>query len=273
MGEGLQPITALLAPDVRRADLTSKPDLEWVALEQLRVDRTYQRNLSERSVTLIRRIVREFDWARCRPAVGVRTDYGCVELLDGQHLATAAATHGGIEAIPVLIVEARPLASKAADFVSLNRDRVAMTPIAVFRAELASGDPVAKAVVDGLSKVGGKLLERPQVNRAFEIGETISVGALKQIAVAKGKNGVARVVDVLIKARRAPMSAMMLRAMQVLVWSREYAGELEDAAIAAVIVGTPQGALESRAKERAKAMGMPGYKALAQLIWQEATDG
>jgi hypothetical protein len=271
MGEAADKIQPIAAPDVQRAELGDRAELEWVRLDRLRVDRSYQRGLSERSIRLIRRIVTEFSWSRCRPAVGVRGADNTIELLDGQHLATAAATHGGIDEIPVLIVPGQKRESKAADFVSLNRDRVAMTPMNVFRAELASGDGVAEAVAAGVRLGKGRLLERPPVMGRYEIGETVAVGALKRIAKAKGKAGVARAIRIAIAARRAPVSAMMLSALQVLLWSQEYAGELEDDAIAAALIDQAQGGPEGRAASNAKRLSIPAYRALAQLIWQEVS--
>jgi hypothetical protein len=266
--EAVQP---LKAPDVARAELSEQPELRWLALSSLVVDRSYQRSISERSVTLIRKIVQEFDWARARPAVVMAREDGRFEILDGQHLATAAATHGGIEAIPCLIVQHRAGGERAKAFVGLNRDRLAMTPVQVFRAELAAGDPVAEAVIKGLSAGGARMLEKPPAMGRYEIGDTIAVSAFKSIAIKKGHNGVARVARIGIEARRAPISTMLARALQTLLWSREYSGEVEDGAIAAWLVGQAQGAPEAEARDVAKRTKIPAHQALTTRIYTEAS--
>lgn len=268
----LAPIGPINAAGLTPAALAGEPRLEWVKLAQLATDARYQRGLSERSVRLIRRIVEEFDWARVRPAVVIERPGGLYEILDGQHLATAAATHGGIEAIPCLIVADRDTAAKAAAFVALNRDRVAMTPIQVFRAKRVAGDPVALAVVAGLEKAGARMLERMPALGHYEIGDTVAVSAFEAVATSKGAAGVARVARVAINARRAPISSMLVRAVWSLVWSREYAGAVSDTQIAAWLVTQEQGAPELAAKARAKTLKITAHAALTQIIYQEAGD-
>ena len=160
-GESVLPIAAIAAPDVKRAEPGETPDLCWLPVSDLVVDRSYQREFAERSITLIRKIVREFDWARVRPAVVIARSDGRFEVIDGQHLATAAATHGGIADIPCLVVPDRETAGKAAAFVGLNRDRVAMTPLQVFKAELEMGDETATAVAEGVAARGSPRRLRP----------------------------------------------------------------------------------------------------------------
>ncbi|EAP89149.1 hypothetical protein OA2633_00110 [Oceanicaulis sp. HTCC2633] len=241
-------------------------------LDQLYVDRAYQRDLSERSVTLIRQIVAGFDWARARPAVGVRHEDGRVELLDGQHLATAAASHGGVTEIPVLVVSDRTQAEKADAFVSLNRDRVAMTPLSVFRAALVAGDPVAVAVADGLERAGARMLMRPPPQGRYEIGDTVAVGAMRDVAKAKGPVGLARLAGIAVTARRAPITTMLVRALALCLWSREYAGDVKDDAYAAALLASSQIELESDARANARARKIPAYAALAMDLWRRASD-
>lgn len=60
------------------------PIFEWVDPATLLVDEDYQRESSEQSLRLVRKIVAGWDWARFKPPVAVLTDAG-LELLDGQH--------------------------------------------------------------------------------------------------------------------------------------------------------------------------------------------
>lgn len=60
-----RPIKAIAIPGIEpgMAD-TPQPVVRMVNPSDLLVDEQYQRNLSERSVTLIRKIVGAWDWAR-----------------------------------------------------------------------------------------------------------------------------------------------------------------------------------------------------------------
>jgi len=267
----VRPIRAISAPGLRPADICKRPELCWVAVDRLVVNERYQREISERSVTLIRRIVQNWSWDRVRPAVVVRLPDATFEVLDGQHLATAAATHGGVTEIPCLVLPPVSIEGMAAAFVGLNRDRVGMTSQQVFRAELEAGDPVCLAVRDGVLSGGGEILLRPPVRGEFKIGQTIAVAALKAVARAKGKAGVARVVRAGIAMRLSPISAAYVQALQALFWAREYAGELEDGAYTAAVLRADHLALIDRAKARAKDLKITKHAALSQLIFQEAS--
>jgi hypothetical protein len=121
------------------------PIFEMVKRETLLVDEGYQRDSSERSLKLVRKIVAGWDWARNKPPVAVLTDAG-LELIDGQHTAIAAATHPDIAEIPVMIIEAPERADRAGAFISHNRDRVAVTATQLHVAAIAAGDAEAQAV-------------------------------------------------------------------------------------------------------------------------------
>ena len=109
-------ITALVLPDVKPAEVTTAPpSLRLVHPSSLSVDDSYQRGLSERSIRLIRKIVAEWSWTAFEPPVVVDVD-GRLEVIDGQHTAIAAVTHGGIESLPVLIVQAEKHETRASAF-------------------------------------------------------------------------------------------------------------------------------------------------------------
>lgn len=98
-----------------------------VSPSELWVDESYQRGLSDRSMRLIRKIIGEWDWTAFKPPVVVEVD-GKLQVIDGQHTALGALTHGGIEQLPVLIVKADRQELRANAFVRHNRDRIQVTP-------------------------------------------------------------------------------------------------------------------------------------------------
>ena len=49
-----------------------RPDLKWLPPTSLLVDATYQRDLSERSIRLIRKLIENFSWNRMKPVIGMQ---------------------------------------------------------------------------------------------------------------------------------------------------------------------------------------------------------
>jgi hypothetical protein len=99
----------------------------------------YQRDLSGKSLRLIKNIVANWDWAKFKPPVCAYSPDGLF-VIDGQHTAIAAASHPGIKKIPVMVVHRPDIEDRAAAFVSQNMNRVAMSPLQIFHAQLVAGD-------------------------------------------------------------------------------------------------------------------------------------
>jgi hypothetical protein len=124
-----RPIAAIeVSPSqpLRRNPIPPPPKIAWLALDQLVIDEGYQRGLSNRSTALIRRLVERWDWNCFKPLSVAAAGGGLYEIIDGQHTAIAAATHGAIETLPCLVLDASTVAQRAAAFVGINRDRVAL---------------------------------------------------------------------------------------------------------------------------------------------------
>lgn len=214
MTEGLRSIVALGKESMRGiapADVGGKaPEFEWLNPRDLFVEEAYQRDLSENSIGLIRRIVAGWSWARFKTPICVRIEDwdGVLVCIDGQHTAIAAASHPGIEKIPVMIVDARDVADRAAAFVGHNRDRIGLTQMAIFYAELASGDPLAITVAAACKEAGAKILNKSvNLRQKLPAGQTIAVGTIRNIAKRQGGDFLARVLGVLTRAGRGPIKA------------------------------------------------------------------
>lgn len=196
-----------------------KPEFLWVDPQSLLVEEDYQRNLGERSVALIRRIVADWDWTRMKPPIVAAGPDGSLYVIDGQHTAIAAATHGGVRKIPVMCVKADQVSKRARAFLGHNRDRVAVTPTQMHFALLAAGDEIAVAM-DAACRKAGAVICRGQP-RDFEIGETIAVASIRDIVELKGPPGGARVLKCLIDAKRAPLASIEIKAAAFLLFDRE----------------------------------------------------
>lgn len=235
MTEGLRSIRPLKAESLRGVEAAEvgrvKPKFEWVDPTTLFVEEGYQRVIAESGIAMIRKIYSRFSWARFKPPICVRLpDSGNVLIcIDGQHTATAAATHPDIKTIPVMVVSADDARARASSFVGHNRDRLALTAPMIYRAELAAGDPLATTVDRACKTAGVTVLPTSiSLNRSTEVGATIAVGALKSIVKASGEDGLVRVLRVMVAAKRGPIKA----------------GELSAAAL--VLQGLPDDALDDR---------------------------
>lgn len=242
-----------------------KPVFEWVDPCDLYIEEKYQRNLSERSITLIRKIYKDFQWSRMKPPVCSYGDGNKLFVIDGQHTAVAAASHPNIKTIPVMIVDAHSMRERAASFMGHNRDRVAVTPAQMFYSSVAAEDPIALAVRQALDDTGAAIVRyNPPI---WKIGQTMAVGNLLKIAERKGVPGLTRVLNILMEAKRAPIHTVEVSATADLIWGKEWAGKFDDYDLSTVIRSyAPE---QWRAKAEAqirKGQAIPMKRALA-ILW------
>ena len=162
------------------------PTFEWADPCELLVDETYQRNLSDRSMRLIRRIVAGWDWRRFKPPVTAHTDAG-LEVIDGQHTAIAAASHPAIKQIPIMVVDASDLRSRAEAFIGHNRDRLGITATQLHHAAVSAGDEDALTIEQVCQRAGVRLLRVQPGNAVWRPGETIAIQAIKALSTIWGQ--------------------------------------------------------------------------------------
>ena len=181
-----------------------KPQLSWVAPTDLYVDETYQRDLSRKSLQLIRQLVTNFRWNRLKPPIVVK-DAGKWHVVDGQHTAIAAATVGVAE-LPVFVVSAESLDERARAFVGHNTDRIVVSPINIHNALVAAGDPDALDVARVCRRAGVTVREYSQSSQ-MKVGLTKSVGLIRRIVKKRGVIKARMVLETLVMAKRAPLGA------------------------------------------------------------------
>lgn len=122
-----------------------KPSLAWLPIGKVSVDAKYQRDTaSRRSRNLIEKIAANFRWSRFGVVLAVKHADGWF-VIDGQH-RVEACRQIGIASIPAVVLPHATVEEAAADFVAINRDRVAVTSLHIHHAQLAAGDPEAKAI-------------------------------------------------------------------------------------------------------------------------------
>ncbi len=238
------------------------PRFEWVDPKTLYVEDAYQRSVGENGVALVRRIYAKFSWGRFKPPICVRLpDSGNVlVVIDGQHTATAAACHPNVPKIPVMVVDADDVASRADNFVGHNRDRLALTNLAIYRADLVRGDSVAIAIDRACKAAGARILERHTSTRqALEPGATVSVGAIRAVFRRHGEELLGKVLAVLTKAGRAPILAEEIGAAEIVLAKMPGAAER----LRAVVASKPAARWKSVAISRIADTGEKPPAALA----------
>ena len=263
---GLRRIAALDLPHVERAPLDDMepPRFVRVALELLRVDERYQRNLAVRSVRLIRKIVANWDWRRYKPPVVVEID-GVYHVIDGQHTAIAAATHGGLVEIPVMIVAAADVKERAAAFVGHNRDRVGITTQQIYFAELAAGDDDAQTIHQVCERAGATVLRGPPPRGIYHVGETVAIASIRALIHQHGAMAARQVLEALVNAKCAPIAADLIKAAATIMFAPEYRGLMKMDELSLIVRSMAETA-QDEAMQLAVVKHIPLWRAKVILI-------
>jgi hypothetical protein len=248
-----------------------EPKFERADPTTLLVDEVYQRNLSERSVALIRKMVQRWDWRSFQPPLVVRTKLG-LHVVDGQHTAIAAVTHPKIKTIPILLIEAPEVADRARAFIGRNRDRIAVTTNQLHYAAVAAGDDTATTVHQVCERAGIRILKNPPGMGAFKVGETLAVSSITALVNRRGALRARQILEVCGQAKLAPVSAAIIKAVESLMTDREYAEQVVAADLTTII---REGAADAEGEARvfAAAHSVPLWKALAAILFKRCRRG
>lgn len=196
------------------APIGSPPTLEWIAVERLAIDESYQRATdSGTSRRLIAGIADAWNWNLCQPLVVSRRPDGSLFVIDGQHRLCGAIRRGDIPHLPCVVVTD---ADEAQTFIFLNTKRQRLSQGDIFNAMLAAGDESAKATAAILEQTGWKL------TRNHSITVTGRLNCAPMIVKAVRKVGECPVRNALAALREAypdspvPNGATLLRALFVI---------------------------------------------------------
>lgn len=258
----VQPITLNTKPT--RA-IGAPPEIVWVAPTDLLIEAGYQRDLSNASMKLIRKIVATWDWAKMKPPIVAERD-GVLAIIDGQHTAIAAATLG-IPLLPVVKSSIDAVAERATAFVAHNRDRVAMTALQIFHAAVLAGDPAACAL-ERLAKETGASFPRTAPTRG-KAGQIVAVQQITRAFTAHGENVTRRIMTICVGAGIAPVERRLIRGLAELLTESffEASRAAKDSALSnAVSAVTAGDNLELRARALAKETGQPESRVVALMI-------
>lgn len=211
------------------------PRLELVDPTILYVEENYQRSMAGgNSIKLIRKIYSGWNWAHYKPPICVRLKEsgGVLVVIDGQHTATAAASLR-IPKIPIFVVTAEETAARAQSFVGHNRDRLGLTPMAIHRADVVSGNPLALMVDKACRAAGAEILATSiSLKSTTKVGQTIAIGTIKVLARTRGQEALTRVLKVLVRAGRGPIRAEEITAAALAL--EDAAPEVDDRLVAVI---------------------------------------
>lgn len=201
--------------------LSAAPVLRTVDPKSLLVESDYQRDLSGKSLSLVRKIVSGWDWAKFKPPICADTGDGLF-VIDGQHTAIAAATHPSIKEIPVIVVVAPSMERRAGAFVSHNRDRLTMTAAQVFYGDLAAKDKHAQKVMESCVKAGASIPRLPPAKGQWKPGQIAAIAELKDLQGRLPIETFERVLRIAAMSKAAPITKLLLRALSIILTGDEY---------------------------------------------------
>lgn len=218
------------------------PQFTTASPTDLYVEPEYQRNLSDNSIRLIRKIVGQWNWAHTKPPICVQ-DGEKLMVIDGQHTAIAAASRGDIKKLPIVIISKCEMKERALAFVAHNTLRVQVTTVQIHLSRLAAGDETAVAIQEACKRAGAKILPCPPAHGIFNVGETLAVKQLETIANKKGVVGTARILKILVKAKRQVKGTEMA-ALFLILYSKKF-DPVDDEDLISVIGSKPIRAWEN----------------------------
>lgn len=176
------------------------PALNYLPPSELSVDPAYQRSIEGRdSQRLIARIAKRWDWAKCLPLLVSDRGSGQLFVIDGQHRLQAARLRGDIAQLPCVVVSVGGAEGEAALFDAVNSQRRALTPLELFRAALASGDPESLAIMAAIEAAGLTLAPHDN-HQVWKPGMINNVGGIRAAWRQHGERAAAQALQLLANA-------------------------------------------------------------------------
>jgi hypothetical protein len=243
-------------------DVGEPPEMRWVDPRDLLVDETYQRRIGEKGITRIRQIIGAFDWASFEPPLCVETEAGLL-VTNGQHSATAAASHPRVQLIPVMVSQARDAQGQAQAFVNVNANRIAVTTTQLYHSRLAAGDEETLAVAAIAAEAGVRVVRNAPPRKQFKPGDTASVSTIFDLYRSRGPAALQTILRLL--ASRAPVGATELRALELLMFDPDYRRDFDPETVGPIVAAS-SGYEQREAEAIAQVHVKPLYAALA-MVW------
>lgn len=238
------------------------PVIDWLDKNLIDIDPTYQRGLDEARV---QKIADWFAWDSFGAIVVAPAEEGRYHAIDGQHRLEAAKRHPMVKQLPAVIITGRGVVAEAETFVKVNGARKNVSPLEMHWAQLAAGDPEAETVKNVCERAGVKLLRYPGSNGKYGPGETVAIAALRGLIDKRGAMKARQTLEMLVAAQLKPITAVQIKAVELLAFDPEFAEHLEPEAISEAIRGAAL-VIEDEANAFAATHRLPKVKAFAS-VW------
>lgn len=250
---------------------TGKPTFDWVDPATLYIDPAYQRDIGERGLRQIRRIIADFDWAKFKPPICAITEIdgcGILKVVDGQHTAIAAASHPFISEIPVMLIEAPEGPDQARSFIGHNTARLGVTQLQLHQARLAAGDEDAQTIELVCLRAGITVLKAPYAGASSKPRETTAISTLGALITKNGVVTSRKILETLADAELGPLTSPQIKAVELLLTDEEFSGRITAEDLTSAMVDLLWTA-EDEAKRFAATHKMPYWRALANIWFQK----
>lgn len=255
--------------------LGKKPELRWIDKRLLQVDRRYQREIETRgSQKLIARIAETFSWFGCGALV-VAPAGKKFNILDGQHRHAAAMMRDDIKDLPCVLSDVHSLQEQALAFISLNRDRVALTPLSIFWSLVESGDQEARGIMSACREAGVEVLRSPVPQDRLKPKQTMALGELRRLYrgdFGGSPGGRKMMVDILSLIREAyPDKPGQLSSLMIFAVTKSLSNQVKRCVMLIALKETDKNELLSqahalRSKDETLMLNDAFYRALWKIV-------
>lgn len=174
------------------------PMLQWIDIELLVVDESYQRELRADNMKAIRRIAERFDWSKFSTVHVAPIEGGRFAIIDGQHRTHAAAACG-FSQVPCQVTP-MDRTRQAAAFAAINGLVTRVTAWQIYKAALTAREPWAIELDEIASAAGCKIGRNATPAADKQAGQIYSITYLRKAIATHGAERTQKTLTVLREA-------------------------------------------------------------------------
>ena len=267
MEENIRQIKPLSLVGIKPNELVGKiPEFRWIDPNKLFIEEKYQRNISQRSIVLIRKSITDWSWLKMKPPICSVNEDGKIVIIDGQHTAIAGASHPRVKKILIVVVDAKNISERAEAFLGHNKDRIQITSMQMFYASLVAGDPISIKVKSVCDKAKVNICKTQPYK--WEVGDTVAIVCIKRLVAEIGEEKSFNVLKILRDARRAPVVQIEITAVKLLLYPKNGISQVNQFDLSTVIMEKDQKEWLGKAQIRSAQQKIKTTDALS-IIWKE----
>lgn len=176
----------------------SFPILQWIEIDQLVIDDSYQRSLERGNWMAIRKIAAQFHWSKFSPVFVAPVEGGRYAIIDGQH-RTHAAAMCGFKSVPCQIVQMGQ-ADQAAAFAAVNGVVTKIMPWQILKAAIQAGEPWAVEAQAIAAEGGCKLMTSNKTSTAKKPGQIYCIRGFVDLCATLPRDNIIAALRMLKKS-------------------------------------------------------------------------